>query len=182
MVTASPYHPLGKVRNVPGWRLSLSRGASFLYRRVLRQDIHTFTSCFRVYRRGAVTGLNCSEGGFLGIAEMLGLLVLRGGRIVEHPAALEVRLFGQSKMKFLRTVVGHLGLLSRLLAARLRQRDRADGAAREPAFTESLISEAGPCACADDGGELFSAAATPAAPPLPVKHVTPRDERTTLVT
>src|SRR5438552_8698678 len=36
MVTASPYHPLGAVLNVPSWRLSLSKGASFLYRRVLR--------------------------------------------------------------------------------------------------------------------------------------------------
>ena len=26
MVTASPYHPLGGVRNVPGWRLFLSAG------------------------------------------------------------------------------------------------------------------------------------------------------------
>ena len=29
MVTASPYHSRGEVRNVPNWRLFLSRGASF---------------------------------------------------------------------------------------------------------------------------------------------------------
>ncbi|MGI8554952.1 MAG: DUF3473 domain-containing protein, partial [Pyrinomonadaceae bacterium] len=33
MVTASPYHKKGGVRNVPEWRLFLSKGASFLYRR-----------------------------------------------------------------------------------------------------------------------------------------------------
>src|SRR5262249_34986910 len=35
MVTASPYHPLGSVKNVPQWRLTLSQGASALYRLVL---------------------------------------------------------------------------------------------------------------------------------------------------
>ena len=57
MVTASPYHPLGGVRNVPGWRLFLSRGASWLYRRTLRQKLATYTSCFRVYRKSAVADL-----------------------------------------------------------------------------------------------------------------------------
>src|SRR5262245_61572472 len=51
LVTASPYHPAGHVRNVPAWRLFLSRIASFLYRRKLRQQLFTYTSCFRVYRR-----------------------------------------------------------------------------------------------------------------------------------
>ena len=45
---------------------------------------------------------------------MLGRLDLNGGRIVEYPAVLEVRLFGFSKMKTARTVFGHLKLLSRL--------------------------------------------------------------------
>jgi glycosyltransferase involved in cell wall biosynthesis len=119
MVTASPYHPQGRVRNVPGWRLLLSRGASFLYRRVLRQQLHTYTSCFRVYRRGAVAVLQVREAGYLGIAEMLGRLDLQGARVVEHPATLEVRMLGCSKMKTLRTIGGHLRLLARLAWLRL---------------------------------------------------------------
>ncbi|MBX3243178.1 MAG: glycosyltransferase [Acidobacteria bacterium] len=114
MVTASPYHRDGGVRNVPGWRLFLSKGASFLYRRTLKTKLDTYTSCFRVYRRSAVVKLNIRETGFLGVAEMLGLLDMRGGRIVEYPAVLEVRLFGSSKMKTLKTIGGHLTLLSRL--------------------------------------------------------------------
>jgi polysaccharide deacetylase family protein (PEP-CTERM system associated) len=54
LVTASPYHPAGRVLNVPRWRLGLSHGASFLYRRVLRHKLWTYTSCFRVYRRAAL--------------------------------------------------------------------------------------------------------------------------------
>jgi polysaccharide deacetylase family protein (PEP-CTERM system associated) len=119
MVTASPYHPQGQVRNVPGWRLLLSRGASWLYRRVLRQKLSTYTSCFRVYRRSAVAGLEVQETGYLGIAEMLGRLDLQGARVVEYPATLEVRMLGYSKMKTLRTIVGHLRLLARLAWLRL---------------------------------------------------------------
>ncbi len=117
VVTASPYHPQGRVKNVPSWRLGLSRGASFLYRRVFRQKLHTYTSCFRVYRRTALQGLEIDEGGFLGVAEMLGRLDLEGARIVEHPAVLEVRIFGQSKMKAARAVLGHLQLMTRLAVA-----------------------------------------------------------------
>ena len=120
MVTASPYHPQGRVRNVPQWRLGLSKGASFLYRHTLTQQLHTYTSCFRVYRRDAVVDLRLREAGFLGVAEILGRLDLRGERIVEYPATLEVRLFGQSKMKVLKTIVGHLQLLTRLLALRVQ--------------------------------------------------------------
>ncbi|MCY7344591.1 MAG: glycosyltransferase [Pyrinomonadaceae bacterium] len=119
LVTASPYHKLGGVRNVPEWRLFLSRGASFLYRRALRSKLDTYTSCFRVYRRSSVIDLDIKEKGFLGVAELLGKLDLKGGKILEYPAVLEVRLFGFSKMKTARTIFGHLKLLSRLSSERL---------------------------------------------------------------
>jgi polysaccharide deacetylase family protein (PEP-CTERM system associated) len=114
LVTASPYHKSGGVRNVPEWRLFLSKGASWLYRRALRAKLATYTSCFRVYRRSSFVDLPLQEKGFLGVAEMLGRLDLRGGKIIEYPAILEVRLFGFSKMKTARTIFGHLKLLSRL--------------------------------------------------------------------
>ena len=75
-MTASPYHPDGEVKNVPGWRLLLSRGASALYRVALKQNLSTFTSCFRVYRRESVTDIAIENGNFLGIAELLGKLLL----------------------------------------------------------------------------------------------------------
>ena len=122
LVTASPYHAEGGVRNVPEWRLFLSRVLSRLYRRVLHHKLATYTSCFRVYRRSAFIGQGLEEGGFLGIAEMLGRLDLAGGRIAEFPTVLDVRLLGRSKMKVARTIVGHLRLLSRLVAMRLTRR------------------------------------------------------------
>jgi len=139
LVTASPYHPNGRVKNVPGWRLLLSKGLSQLYRLILPQTLHTWTSCFRVYRRTAVEHLDLREGGFLGTAELVGHLALRGSRIVEHPATLEVRIFGESKMKTCRTIVGHLRLIARLVMerARIRSSGTPDHSWNSPPEAES---------------------------------------------
>ena len=122
LVTASPYHAKGKVLNVPAWRLTLSKGSSFLYRQMLRQNLATYTSCFRVYRKSVVEKLQLQESHFLGIAELLGKLDLQGEKIVEYPTTLAVRLFGYSKMKLIKTIFGHLRLLSRLMKLRLSAR------------------------------------------------------------
>jgi len=120
LVTASPYHPDGRVLRVPKWRLALSRGASLLYRFILNHSLHTYTSCFRVYRRSAVLGTEVRENGFLGVAELLAKMIVHGSRIVEYPATLDVRLLGRSKMKIVRSVGGHLRLLAGLAGMRLR--------------------------------------------------------------
>jgi polysaccharide deacetylase family protein (PEP-CTERM system associated) len=132
VVTASPYHPSGRVLNVPSWRLVLSKGLSFLYRRLFRQKLHTYTSCFRVFRRSLVKDLSLREQGFLGVAETLMILDLQGKRIVEHPAVLEVRLFGHSKMKLFRTIAGHLRLLWRMAGARWLSRQARSAEAERP--------------------------------------------------
>jgi len=122
LVTASPYHPRGSVRNLPAWRLSLSRTLSRLYRLLLRHKLYTYTSCFRVYRRGQVLQLGVRNTDFLGIAELLARLDLAGGGIVEFPATLQVRMLGHSKMRVLETILGHLGLLCRLALVRIAGR------------------------------------------------------------
>ncbi len=115
MVTASPYHPDGKVKNVPGWRLFLSQNLSRLYSRSLGGDpLYTYTSCCRVVRRSCLADIELAHPGFLGVAEMLICVKLRGGKVVEYPATLESRLFGVSKMKTIKTIRGHLGILRQL--------------------------------------------------------------------
>ena len=120
LVTASPYHPDGGVRNVPEWRLALSRGLSSLYRRVLHNKLHTYTSCFRVYRRSAAVGITLTRSGFLGVMEFLARLDLAGGGVVEYPTVLEVRMIGRSKMRVARTILGHLSLIATM--AQLKRR------------------------------------------------------------
>lgn len=126
LVTASPYHPDGGVKNVPGWRLWLSKGCAWLYRRVLRTKLYTYTSCFRVYRRSTIAVLPLRHNRYLGIAELVGRLSLEGGTIVEVPAVLESRVHGRSKMKTVRTILGHLGLMMRLAFAGRHPASTAD--------------------------------------------------------
>lgn len=111
LVTASPYHPRGGVAGVPAWRLLLSKTLSRAYRLLLRSEVHTWTSCFRVYRRSFVADLPLVHERFLGTAELLVRVLRRGGRVVEHPCVLATRRFGQSKLKIGRTILGHVRLL-----------------------------------------------------------------------
>ncbi|MBL8736399.1 MAG: glycosyltransferase [Planctomycetes bacterium] len=120
VVTASPYHRHGGVRNVPKWRLSLSRTLSALYRRLTGAPLATWTACFRVYRRAFVAELPLTHPGFLGTAELLVRVLRRGGVVAEHPCVLEARLFGFSKMKVLRTIRQHLGLLRQVARGCIR--------------------------------------------------------------
>ena len=111
LVTASPYHRDGAVRNVPRWRLFLSKSLSRLYHLLLRHKLATYTSCLRVYRKSSVMSLDIRNTGFLGIAELIAKLDIHGGTIREYPAVLESRIFGQSKMQVLQTILGHLRLI-----------------------------------------------------------------------
>ena len=97
--------------------------------------MYTWTSCCRVYRKSVVGDLEIQESGFLGTAELVAKLCLADSKIVEHPATLEVRIFGESKMKTFRTIGGHLRLLGRVLKMRLKGKS-----SQVPAQTESRAS------------------------------------------
>lgn len=120
LVTASPYHPDGRALNVPEWRLVLSRTLSRMYRKLVDAELHTFTSCCRVHRKSVFGRMTLEHDDFLGIAEMLLRAGMQGSKIVEFPATLESRLFGQSKMKTAKVIRGHLGLLKTLASQKLR--------------------------------------------------------------
>ncbi|MBI4604761.1 MAG: glycosyltransferase, partial [Planctomycetes bacterium] len=144
LVTASPYHPQGRVFNVPGWRLFLSKTLSIVYSLLLRHRIYTFTSCCRVYRKSFVERLRLKSAGFLGVAEMLIQTKLLGGRVAEHPATLESRLFGESKMKVARTIFRHLGLIAELCLGRIAPARPAGGGPprQDPQAPVSMAAQA----------------------------------------
>jgi len=119
MVTASPYHPQGSVVGVPGWRLLLSKAASAIYALAINTNLHTYTSCFRVYRRSAVIHFQVRNQGFVGMAEIVWLAVRSGGSVKEAPAVLTSRRVGYSKLRTLPVVAGHLRLISQIVYQRL---------------------------------------------------------------
>ncbi len=115
VVTASPYHPQGQTVNLVAWRLAISRFASLLYWLLMRVPLHTYTSCFRVYRRSTVANVSLQNSGFVGVPELLWRVKRRGGQIVECPAVLTARIEGQSKMRLVSVSLGHFRLMCRIL-------------------------------------------------------------------
>jgi dolichol-phosphate mannosyltransferase len=119
IVTVSPYHPHGVVENVPGYRLFLSKGVSFLYRVVLRQKLHTFTAMVRVYKKDVVKNFPITHNTFMGVTEILARAVLSGHNVKEIPAVLRVRQYGVSKMKLAGVIRDHLKLLALIVLHRI---------------------------------------------------------------
>lgn len=115
LVTASPYHPQGRVDGVPGYRLFLSKSLTWLYRALVRKRIYTFTAMVRVYRRAVYERIASPASDFTCVAEMMLKALMQGLNVVEVPAVLSVRRFGESKMKTGRVIRAHLKLLARLL-------------------------------------------------------------------
>ncbi len=127
IVTGSPYHPEGSVKNVPAWRLFLSKGLSRIYAVILPQRLYTYTSVFRAYRREVLETLPNIYPGFLGLVEVLVEAIWRGDKVVEYPAQLNRREFGQSKLRVIRVMLSHLKYIGKLIVRRLYGQEKQWG-------------------------------------------------------
>ncbi len=119
LVTASPYHPLGKVENVPAYRLVLSKGASWIYRFLLGSGLYTHNALVRLYKREVLQNVTSKADDFLYIPEILIKALLQGYRVKEVPATLRMRRYGTSKIKLLSTIGSHLSLMGRIVLYRI---------------------------------------------------------------
>ncbi len=119
IVTVSPYHPQGKVNNVPAYRIFLSKSVSQIYRLLLGSSLYTYTAMVRVYRQEVVKKVHFESNTFLGVTEHLTKALLQGYKAKELPAELNVRKFGQSKMRTMRVIGDHLGLISKIASHRV---------------------------------------------------------------
>jgi len=121
VVTASPWNAAGKRQNFPLHRFVFSRTLSWLYRRLLSQDapsVNTFTSGFRVYRKKVVENVVFEADDFIATAEILIRSIRKGYKVAEYPTVVYERKFGQSKLRTLKTIAGHLRMLYRLATGR----------------------------------------------------------------
>lgn len=122
IVTASPYHPKGKVEGVPRYRLLFSYGASFLYRVLVRWDIYCWTALFRAYKRPVIDTVTFESDDFLAGTELLVKAIRAGYKVAEFPTTLHVRTFGQSSIRIARVTKAHLKFQARLLWSSLTGR------------------------------------------------------------
>lgn len=115
IVTASPYHPKGKVVGVPAYRLVLSRGSSALYRILVDKNLYTYTCLFRAYRSEVVKNITFQSNDFLAGTELLVKAIFNGYHVSEFPAVLHRRMYGTSKAKIARTIFSHLSFQAWIL-------------------------------------------------------------------
>jgi len=118
VVTSSPLSREGEMLNVPKWRQLMSYGAACLYRRVLKQKLTSYTSCFRIFRREVISDLRLSNYGFSGVTEILVRLDFANTKFAEFPATLSTREYGQSKCSTVKTTIEHLNMISRIFACK----------------------------------------------------------------
>ena len=119
IVIASPYHPDGRVKDVPRFRLILSKNVSRLYRFVLGLKIHTYTSIFRIYRHNIIGRIDFKDSGFFALAEILVDAAYKGCNIKEYPAELRGRKYGKSKLNFGKEIKNHTSFLLRSMKKRV---------------------------------------------------------------
>ncbi len=124
IATASAWHPESARPEGGRFRIMLSRGASRIYKRLIGQDVHTFTCLFRAYRRDVLDRIRFRANGFAAVAEIMLRGMLDGYRVGELPMRLESRRFGASKLKIGDAVVAHAALLSMTTALITARRAR----------------------------------------------------------
>jgi len=111
IVTASPWHPESGQGSVHPVRKILSQGASWVYRRILNNDVHRFTPMHRVYRREVIKKVKFESDGFAAIAEIMVRAMFLGFRVKELPMPVDRRHFGESKINVFQSVTSHLSLM-----------------------------------------------------------------------
>ena len=122
--TVSPYHPRGKINHVPAHRLFLSKSVSRLYRTLLRSPIYTYTAMVRVYKKEVIQKVPFQYNTFLGVTELMVKSILKGYKVKELPAELSPRKFGTSKIKTFRLIRDHLGLIVKIAAHKIVNKER----------------------------------------------------------
>ncbi len=124
MVIGSPYHPQGRVLQVPHWRIFISKAANRIYRLLMRTKLTCYTGCFRAVHRSYARQITLTQPGYVGMTEMVWCVEQLGGHTTEVPTVLDVRRYGQSKLRLLRVVGQHLRFMTRL-ALGLERRPRS---------------------------------------------------------
>jgi dolichol-phosphate mannosyltransferase len=109
----------GYDRAIPRYRVLLSRSVNRIYRVVLGEDITGVSTIFRLYKVPQIRELALRSDGFEINAEIVAKLLLARRTVVEVPARLTQRRFGESKLNNVREARNHLRLIGRILYWRL---------------------------------------------------------------
>jgi len=121
IAVASPYHPEGKIEDIVGWRIFVSKVCSAIYRLISPVKLYTYTSIFRAYRHSVTKTVSFEANGFVSAAEIIIRASQQGYQVVELPLTLRGRKVGTSKMRVLRTIRTHLAMMAGVVSRQIQQ-------------------------------------------------------------
>lgn len=108
IAVGSPYMDGGRVKNVPVFRLFISKCANKFVGFSLTENLSTVTAVLRAYRKEVLDSLELESNGTNINLEILSKAGATKYRIKEVPAFLEGRKLGSSKLKFRAKTISHV--------------------------------------------------------------------------
>ncbi|MBZ2166169.1 glycosyltransferase family 2 protein [Methanobacterium spitsbergense] len=108
IVVGSPYMEGGEVKNVPFFRLFISKVANKFVGYSMSENLSTVTSVLRAYRREVLDSMELESNGTNINLEILSKAIATRYKIKEIPALLEGRQLGKSKLKFRSKTISHV--------------------------------------------------------------------------
>lgn len=108
IVVGSPYMAGGNVKNVPAFRLFISKAANKFVGFSLSENLSTVTAVMRAYRKDVLDSLELESNGTDINLEILSKAGATKYRIKEVPATLEGRRLGSSKLRFRAKTISHV--------------------------------------------------------------------------
>ncbi len=108
IAVGSPYMEGGDVKNVPFFRLIISKIANKFVGFSMPENLSTVTSVLRAYRREVLDSMELESNGTDINLEILSKAIAIRYKVKEVPAVLEGRKLGQSKLKFRSKTISHI--------------------------------------------------------------------------
>lgn len=105
--------------DIPSYRLFVSHAATLVYRLIMGAKVTSVSPIFRLYKAEQLKALQLEATGFDINAEILFRLIQSGQRVIEIPAPLTVRKFGESKLNYSKEMRRHIKLLLKILRWRI---------------------------------------------------------------
>lgn len=118
MCIASRYLPGGGMKNVPIWRILLSKAANKVFSIIYCTKITDLTSGYRAYRSLFMKEIKLSQNDFSIQLEISVIMTKNKAKITETPLVLTNRSIGVSKFNFIRAMPKYIPVIIKLFFIR----------------------------------------------------------------
>ena len=119
IINGSPYHEHGLINGVKPSRLLISKTANQIYRLLVKREIATYTSIFKLYKKDIFKSSEIELTGFVSVAEIFIKSLYKKAIVFEFPCELSIRVSGESKIRIFQSMMNHLKLMFKILFRKL---------------------------------------------------------------